>query len=240
MDAIVELSALQQARGITGPVCEIGVHHGRLFILLHLLSAATERGLAIDLFEMQDENIDQSGQGQPRAVAAQPAGARLRPGAHRPDGRNSLRLTPERIAAGCAGRPRLFSIDGGRTAEATCNDLALADRSICDGGLVISTTTSTPLGPVSRRAPAPTCIETRAPTAAGGDHVEQVLLHQRQRPQHDYRRHLVEHHGEAKTSTVFGEPGRVLRPAPVTLRRKLTAHPAWLAVRSDDSGRRRC
>ena len=50
---------------------------------------------------------------------------------------NSLRVTPERILSLCGGRPRLFSIDGGHTAEATRNDLLLADRTACEGGLVI-------------------------------------------------------------------------------------------------------
>ena len=135
--AILELARMQQELGIHGPACEIGVHHGRLFLLLHLLTAPPERSAAIDLFEMQDENIDGSGHGSRDALLRN-----LR--THGCDmsrvevvSENSLRVTPERIVSLCGGRPRLFSIDGGHTAEATRNDLLLADRTTCEGGLVI-------------------------------------------------------------------------------------------------------
>jgi hypothetical protein len=136
IETIRELADLQQEMGIQGPVCEIGVHHGRLFLLLQLLTRPPERSVAIDLFEMQDENVDGSGKGSRDALLDN-----LR--AHGCDlsrvelvTENSLRLTPERILSLCGAPPRLFSIDGGHTAEATRNDLALADRTVCEGGLV--------------------------------------------------------------------------------------------------------
>ena len=137
IEVIRQLAGLQQELGIRGPVCEIGVHHGRLFILLHLLTVPPERSVAIDLFEMQDENVDGSGKGSRDALMHN-----LR--VHGCDlsrvelvAENSLRLTPERIGSLCGGQPRLFSIDGGHTAEATRNDLLLADRTVCEGGLVV-------------------------------------------------------------------------------------------------------
>ena len=137
IEAICGLADLQQEMGIHGPACEIGVHHGRLFLLLHLLTVPPERSVAFDLFEMQDENVDGSGKGSRDALMQN-----LR--AHGCDlsrvevvTENSLRLTPERIVSLCGGPPRLFSIDGGHTAEATRNDLVLADRTVCDGGLVV-------------------------------------------------------------------------------------------------------
>src|SRR5215831_3331880 len=60
IDLVCAASAAQKAQGVNGPVCEIGVHHGRLFILLHLLTDSGERSVAWDLFERQSENIDQS------------------------------------------------------------------------------------------------------------------------------------------------------------------------------------
>jgi hypothetical protein len=41
-----ELGALQKRLGVSGAVSEIGVHHGRLFILLHLLTDAPEKSVA--------------------------------------------------------------------------------------------------------------------------------------------------------------------------------------------------
>ncbi|HEV7578708.1 MAG TPA: class I SAM-dependent methyltransferase [Caldimonas sp.] len=86
---------------------------------------------------MQDENVDGSGKGSRDALMQN-----LR--THGCDlsrvelvAENSLRLTPERIISLCGGQPRLFSIDGGHTAEATRNDLTLADRTACEGALVI-------------------------------------------------------------------------------------------------------
>jgi hypothetical protein len=58
---IANLSRLQAASGITGAVGEIGVHMGRLFILLKLTLVPTERSFAIDVFGDQHENPDHSG-----------------------------------------------------------------------------------------------------------------------------------------------------------------------------------
>ena len=60
---IVALNERQRSLGIAGGIAEIGVHHGKLFILLYLLSREPEKALAIDLFEDQHLNIDQSGNG---------------------------------------------------------------------------------------------------------------------------------------------------------------------------------
>jgi hypothetical protein len=51
VEIIRHLAGVQQELGIHGPACEIGVHHGRLFLLLHLLTIPPERSVAIDLFE---------------------------------------------------------------------------------------------------------------------------------------------------------------------------------------------
>lgn len=134
---IAELANTQVAHGVTGPVCEIGIHHGRLFILLHLLTRPAERSVAIDLFELQEENVSQSGEGSRDRFLAN-----LR--AHGCDlnrivivTENSLRVTPAQILDSCGGQPRIFSVDGGHTAHITQNDLALAHSTVCEGGIVI-------------------------------------------------------------------------------------------------------
>lgn len=134
---IVALAQSQSERGITGSVAEIGVHHGRLFILLHLLSRPDEVGVAWDLFENQTENIDNSGSGD-RAQFVRNlnrhgcATQRIKIVAT-----NSLDLTPVSALATTEAKVRLFSVDGGHTADITCHDLALAAAVSCNGGLVI-------------------------------------------------------------------------------------------------------
>jgi len=137
MRAIIEIANVQQEKSIEGPVCEIGVHHGRLFILLHLLTRKSEKSVAWDLFDNQDENEGKSGMGN-RTI--------LNSNLEKHDcdlerivikTKNSLELTPEEILKDCDGRPRLFSIDGGHSAEITQNDLALAADTVCEGGVII-------------------------------------------------------------------------------------------------------
>ncbi len=129
--AIVKLA---KAQTITGGCAEIGVHHGRLFILLHLLT--TGPSVAIDLFESQDENTDGSGCGSSTALLrnvarfGEPERVRLIAG-------NSLQVTAAQILASADRPVRIFSVDGGHTAECTYNDLRLACGATQEGGLVI-------------------------------------------------------------------------------------------------------
>src|ERR1044071_838617 len=50
-EIIAALLEYQSKNGISGPLCEIGVHHGRLFFMLALARQSGERALAVDLFE---------------------------------------------------------------------------------------------------------------------------------------------------------------------------------------------
>jgi len=135
--AIIRLSKAQADRNVSGGACEVGVHHGRLFILLHLLTKGNERTVAYDLFENQEENVDKSGLGS--------RGSLLRNlDKHGCDSSriklvtvNSLTLNAGQVVSDCESRPRLFSIDGGHTPKITRSDLCLAAQAICQGGLVI-------------------------------------------------------------------------------------------------------
>ncbi|HET7252227.1 MAG TPA: hypothetical protein VFJ46_00525, partial [Xanthobacteraceae bacterium] len=60
---IAALGEYQAMQGIHGAVGEIGVHHGKLLVLLDLLKAKDEVSFAVDLFENQEFNVDQSGLG---------------------------------------------------------------------------------------------------------------------------------------------------------------------------------
>ena len=63
VDYILEIASHQNHSKVFGSVGEIGVHHGKLFILLNLLTREDEHSFAIDLFNEQKENIDRSGLG---------------------------------------------------------------------------------------------------------------------------------------------------------------------------------
>jgi hypothetical protein len=122
----------------TGGVAEIGIHHGRLFILLNQVTDANCQSYAIDLFDQQDLNIDKSGGGDEEIFKQN----LLTYDAHQ--GRNtmiikgdstdpSLKLT-EKISPGSL---RFFSIDGGHTPAHVFNDLTIANKLIHNEGIVI-------------------------------------------------------------------------------------------------------
>lgn len=135
--AVVTLSSAQRRHGIGGSVSEIGVHHGRLFILLHLLTEPPELSVAWDLFEHQDENVDTSGRGDRAVLLRNLARHCCDESRIRLVAGNSLTLDRARILDAGGGPVRLFSVDGGHTTGTTFNDLALAEQTLCDGGLVI-------------------------------------------------------------------------------------------------------
>jgi len=49
---------------------------------------------------------------------------------------NSLQVSAQRVLESCHGRPRLFSLDGGRTVDTTHHDMTLALNTLCTGGVV--------------------------------------------------------------------------------------------------------
>jgi hypothetical protein len=134
--AIVLLSDEQRSSRLSGGVAEIGVHHGKLFILLYLLSSQDERAVAIDLFSHQNLNVDHSGAGDlkqfKRNLHRHADTSRLV--IHEGD---STQLTAERMLELGRGPFRLISIDGGHTAEITAHDLATAEGALAEGGIII-------------------------------------------------------------------------------------------------------
>lgn len=134
---IATVGAWQNAEGVAGSVGEIGVHHGRLFILLALLRKPGERAFAIDLFDAQEFNVDQSGQGDETAFrnnllrfGVDPASVEVVKG-------NSLDLAWSGLCGRLGPSARLFSIDGGHTAEITRHDLGIADDGLGEGGVIV-------------------------------------------------------------------------------------------------------
>jgi Methyltransferase domain len=135
-EAIRFLAELQNDRGIEGAVGEIGVHHGKLFLILYLSLHRGQRALALDVFGLQQLNVDSSGHGDKdrflRNVTDHAGSA-----AHIvliED--SSLSVTSARLLEAC-GRFRMLSIDGGHTEECTINDLRLAEEVLAPEGLAI-------------------------------------------------------------------------------------------------------
>lgn len=120
---------------VGGGVAEIGVHHGKFFLLLNSTTFENEQSYAIDVFERQELNIDQSGSGNLQVFERN-----LRNfDAHY--GKNVMVLsedsTDPALVAKIQKRVRFFSVDGGHTAEHTISDLIFAQKSIIPQGVVI-------------------------------------------------------------------------------------------------------
>lgn len=132
------LNRYQHNHGERGSVCEIGVHHGRLFILLALLRQTGEIAVAVDLFEKQYLNVDFSGSGNrtkfwnniDRWIGSRTDIETLSV--------DSLTLSPEELLILADDQTvRLFSVDGGHTSRHLLSDVALAARVLTPHGVVI-------------------------------------------------------------------------------------------------------
>ncbi len=101
---------------LTGSVGEIGVHHGRMFVVLALAMKEGERAFAIDIFGDQHLNQDRSGHGDEtvfrgnlvrHGIDVESRVAIIRG--------SSLNVDWTDVEAQVGARARLFSIDGGHT-----------------------------------------------------------------------------------------------------------------------------
>lgn len=131
---IFELSCGQANLGVGGSVVEIGVHHGKSFLPMYLGTEKHDPAIAIDVFEMQQYNMDRSGKGDRdkfldniKTIAGTMDGVTMITN-------SSELVTPNEILKW--GRVRMFSIDGSHTEEATLADLRLALATLCDGGVI--------------------------------------------------------------------------------------------------------
>ena len=133
---IARLLEHQSASDLHGGLLEIGVHHGKLFLLMALNARPGEALLACDLFGMQEENVDRSGEGDRAVFLANAKRAGIDPSRITAMERNSLTVRPEEISQAAGGPIRFASIDGGHTAEITANDLRLVDATLDPRGAV--------------------------------------------------------------------------------------------------------
>jgi len=122
----------------TGGVCEIGVHHGKLYLLLNQVTAPEATSYAIDVFDAQRLNIDKSGAGDRKIFERNLTEF----DAHK--GRNTQIISGDSTDSGLQlaktiepGSLRFFSVDGGHSAEHTISDLKIASQLVANEGVVI-------------------------------------------------------------------------------------------------------
>ena len=133
---ISALGRYQATENIRGSVGEIGVHHGKLFILLDLIKADDEISFAVDLFDIQEYNIDQSGLGDLAQFKKNLENFSSGMNRVKIFKKNSMDLSADEIIASC-GRTRLFSVDGGHTAACTLNDIRISEASTINEAIVV-------------------------------------------------------------------------------------------------------
>lgn len=135
-ESVVLVRAAATAQGdLPGSVGEIGVHHGKLFILLCLL-APRSRYFAIDVFEAQELNVDGSGRGDREVFERNLRRCGIEASAVDIISSSSTDVTAEELSE-ISGPVRLFSVDGGHTTNIVLSDLLLAEAVLADGGIVI-------------------------------------------------------------------------------------------------------
>jgi hypothetical protein len=120
---------VQFQRGIRGGVCEIGIHHGKLFLLMNAVTAPDEPSFAVDLFDQDSLNISHSGHGSAEIFRSNLDKFDAK------KGNNVTLIAGDSTAAETQremekliprGGIRMFSVDGGHTAEHTISAIALA------------------------------------------------------------------------------------------------------------------
>jgi hypothetical protein len=132
---MASLAEQQTKDGILGDIAEIGIHHGKSFLALANAAAPGERLIAIDVFDDQHENVDNSGEGSREAFLRNMA--LFAPGKSAEIiQESSLDLYTAGWQRSRAASIRFFSIDGSHTREATVNDLKIAEETVKLGGLV--------------------------------------------------------------------------------------------------------
>lgn len=131
---LARLAREQERAGVVGSMAEIGVHHGRFFIAMHLLRTAGEKSLAIDAFDDESRAVAPSPrQGFVAALTAHIGGlddVLIRPA-------DSSTLEGIDVLAE-VGPVRMFSLAGGNTADSVAHDLRTAAAALADGGVIFS------------------------------------------------------------------------------------------------------
>src|ERR1700757_4122244 len=132
---IAALLSNQDENNIMGHLCEIGVHHGRLFLMLALARRSGERALAIDLFEDDAINSNTRHAGRDRALFANARRLGIELSQEETFKTSSLDIGAEDILKRTTGQIRFFSIDGSHLFQPVENDLRLAESTLTAQGI---------------------------------------------------------------------------------------------------------
>ncbi len=121
-----------------GGCLEIGVHHGKFYILLNSVIEKNQKSFALDVFDNQSLNIDGSGQGNLDAFKKNLSMYDRHLGANTEIiAGDSTDPSIMRVLLKDSYPLRFISIDGGHTAEHTVSDLHFAGNLISNDGIVI-------------------------------------------------------------------------------------------------------
>jgi hypothetical protein len=141
IDILIKLDELQNTKQIKGNLAEVGVFHGKSFILLYLLSNPNERVLAVDCFDKQEFNYDNSGPGCKFESFIRNIKTFCDPELKKLEVLkvDSSAMTAKNYLEVCQnGMPfRIFSIDGSHRAKETEQDLINGVQALAKGGIVI-------------------------------------------------------------------------------------------------------
>jgi hypothetical protein len=130
------LMAFQNESGITGGAVEIGVHHGRLILLMAQMLQSDERVLAIDLFDDQKKNTDGSGKGNKEIFLANSRRLGMEDRISTISAASQT-LNPDEIKSALQMPARMFSVDGSHVAKIVTVDMQNAENALCAGGIVV-------------------------------------------------------------------------------------------------------
>ena len=133
---IQALLTYQCEKSIRGDLCEIGVHHGRLFLMLALARRTGERAIAIDLFEDDSYNANTDHAGRDTALFENARRLGIEFSEDEIFKTSSLDIGPSDILARTTGPVRFFSVDGGHLYHHVENDLRLAESTLAGEGVI--------------------------------------------------------------------------------------------------------
>ena len=125
----------QQGSNCLGSLTEIGVHHGKSFVVMAACSGDAKL-YAIDIFENQEKNIDNSGSGDREKFLQNLRRFSIDDTRVIIDARLSGDVSASDIKDS-VGLIRFFHIDGGHHFDAIVNDLQLATQSLTDDGIIV-------------------------------------------------------------------------------------------------------
>lgn len=135
-ETISHLALAQIDAGLRGGVGEIGIHHGKLFLLLYLSLQDGERAFALDVFEDQQFNVDASGRGDSSVFMRNFENVGGDSSRLTIFAKDSCSVNADEVQ-NATGQLRMMSIDGGHTEDITRNDMRLADELLLDDGILI-------------------------------------------------------------------------------------------------------